>query len=786
MENSFTNVVTTSGHNTKNVNFVLLALITLLAPIAFYFGFPTLLFSIKLAVVSTLAILSLIIFLLGVLGTGEIEFPKSNIVLGSLLIVLVSFVSSIFSGNLSQSVVGNVFEIGTSGSMVLMFLVFLLAIVVGLSNKSSKKVVYTLMTSSLVVSLYTILSNFLRKGSGSSSLPASLVGSYVDLAIFMGVSAILAVYLLNFGNLGKKMKVGVWTTLILSMFVVGATSLKEINILMGVLSLVIFVYLSSFFRSHGSLWIKKSYPMLFVLAFSVVLIVSGTTVSGALSNMLGINSFDVRPNVSSTLNVIKGEWSRNPVTGSGPNTFSDLWAMYKPLDVNQSDFWGTSFFFGSGFVPTFLATNGAIGLLALLFFCFFYLKNGFKALFISLGDNDKRFAPVFLFISSLFILIASFIYNPGISTFVLGSVLTGLFVSSLTHLDIVKVSKINIFSNPKANFISVFLIVVCIISSIYGGYVVWEKIVASISFNKAVIAMNNTGNVDAARASIEKVVGIYNSDTYRRALAELHLVNVENIASQIPQNSTSIPDDVRVNLQNSVAGAVREAQAAVDWNRKNYQNHLMFARIYESLAAKGIQGASESARNAYIEVEKLNPFYPATRLALARLDIIENKADDARKNINKAIELKPNYTDAYFLLTQLEVASNNISGAIKAAESATLVDPLNAGLFFQLGLLKYNAGDFAGSGVALENALRIVPEYANAKYFLGLSYAKLGNLESARVQFEDLAKTNPDNADVLFVLENLRKGKSPFADAKPPINPRPERATNPPVEEGNQ
>ena len=56
-------------------------------------------------------------------------------------------------------------------------------------------------------------------------------------------------------------------------------------------------------------------------------------------------------------------------------------------------------------------------------------------------------------------------------------------------------------------------------------------------------------------------------------------------------------------------------------------------------------------------------------------------------------------------------------------------------------------------------------------------------IDKHHAQFEELAKTNAENAEVNFILENLREGKSPFADAQPPIDAKPEKRKTLPVTE---
>ncbi|MEK9177840.1 MAG: tetratricopeptide repeat protein, partial [Patescibacteria group bacterium] len=134
----------------------------------------------------------------------------------------------------------------------------------------------------------------------------------------------------------------------------------------------------------------------------------------------------------------------------------------------------------------------------------------------------------------------------------------------------------------------------------------------------------------------------------------------------------------------------------------------------------------------------------------------------------------------------IQVAQGNLKDAIISTQVATQMSPQSPLLFFQLGLLQYNAKNYASSTETLERALTLTPEYANAKYFLGLSYVRMNRIADAIAIFTDLAKTNPDNKEISFILTNLEAGKSPFADAKPPVTSTPEKRATLPVKEKKQ
>ena len=121
--------------------------------------------------------------------------------------------------------------------------------------------------------------------------------------------------------------------------------------------------------------------------------------------------------------------------------------------------------------------------------------------------------------------------------------------------------------------------------------------------------------------------------------------------------------------------------------------------------------------------------------------------------------------------------------AIVSSQVATQINPNDPLLFFQLGILQYDDKDYANAVTSLEKAVSLSSQYANARYFLGLSYVRVGRNSDAILQFEELAKTNPDNKEVAFILSNLKAGKSPFSDAKPPIDSKPEKRKTLPVSE---
>ena len=93
----------------KNMFVGVFLLTVFLIPLVFYPGQASLSYSMKIAFLSTLGTLSIVLLLLNILGTGEIEFPKTKIIAALFLLPLAALISSLVSGNIMSTVVGNVF-----------------------------------------------------------------------------------------------------------------------------------------------------------------------------------------------------------------------------------------------------------------------------------------------------------------------------------------------------------------------------------------------------------------------------------------------------------------------------------------------------------------------------------------------------------------------------------------------------------------------------------------------------------------------------------------------------
>ena len=450
--------------------------------------------------------------------------------------------------------------------------------------------------------------------------------------------------------------------------------------------------------------------------------------------------------------------------------------------MNREIFWNIDFNSGSGAIPSSLVTTGVLGFAAWVTLLVLLVTAGLY--FFRRGENEDshiRSISFGTYLASLYLFSALFFSSPTISILLLAFAFAGMFSASLALQGRTQVVSLDFAKESAKNFATSLSLIVLLAVVGAGTYFSAEKLYAHYSFGKGVVAFNTVGNAKQARADIERAFLLSKSDLYARALSELAL-NEANVLASAPEPKPEELEGARNAFLEALQRGIVNAQEATRINPNNYKNWVTLARAYEPVVPLKINGAYENSKQAYERAIANNPQNPALYVLLARLEVLNGNLDLAKEEVGKAIVMKPNYTDAIFLLSQIEVTRGNIRGAIQSVESASTIsnDPT---IFFQLGFLYYNDKNFRRAIDAFEKAIILQPDYSNARYFLGLSYDKLGKKEEAVEQFAKVEELNPQNAEVKFILENLRANRAPFDQAKPPVDDKPEKRKNLPVSE---
>lgn len=747
----------------------------------------------KTVIALGLILVTFAIFVVARLKEGVLAIPYNLIFAALWALPLAYFVSALFAApNLSVAFSGTRIETDT---LFFVLIMALLTTVVPLLIRSKQGILsmYTgLLVSFLLLALYQGLRlifgvDFLSFGIFTNAT-ANLVGKWNDVGIFFGFMAILALITLEGLRLRALSQSVLFGVLGVSLFFVAVVNFTPVWIAVGLFALSFFVY--SFFRSklvgqqhaaeedQNSLLknAKISVIAIVVLVIAAVFTIYGATLGNALPTALGISHLEARPSWQSTAGILKATYAENAFLGSGPNTFVNQWASFKPSEINTSLFWGVDFSSGIGLIPTAFVTTGLLGAAAWIAFLGLLVYLGIKALLLRpAGEGFSYYLTLSSFIASVYLWIFSIVYVPNVVLIVMAFLFSGLFLASLRHQGLLKEKRFVFAENPRLGFVSVLGLTVVLILTLIGVFLLGERYVSASQFQRAVVSLNMEGDLDKAEIHLLRAISVKEIDNYRQLAAEMQLLRLNTILNDAEGNI----DERRQQFQEELAEGIQHAQRATEIRPENYQNWLTLGRVYQAVVPLQIQGAYDNAVQSFDRAKALAPHHPQIYLAYAELEAVAGNNAAAKEYLNQALAEKNNYTAAVFLLAQLQIAEGDLENALQSVQAATILAPQNPVVFFQHGLLLYNKQDFTGAISALERAVALNEVYANARYFLGLAYVKEDHTQEAIAQFTRIQELNPDNREVALILTNLREGKEPFAGSE--VTP-PEDRDAPPIE----
>ncbi|NTV44662.1 MAG: tetratricopeptide repeat protein [Candidatus Yonathbacteria bacterium] len=726
----------------------------------------------KMTLISLVAIVSLILFIVDILRNGELTIPRTRMFGAAGLLFLAVFVAGILSPVMRVSIFGNGSEAATVVGMMTLLVIFALSSFVFLKETALRNAYRSLSIAGGLLAAYQVLNIIaLRLGSGILSfglftgLTSTPLGSWYDLGAFMGMFVILALVIIALVPKGTPGRLPAGVMLGVSLCMVGLVNFSLVWWILAVFALLLFVFSVSFGRSlHGESSshagpISVPFAPIIVLIVATFFLLPGDLDSKLLSQ-IGVNYTYIRPSWSGTADVVLSTWKtdiRSAVVGSGPNRFSSAWLVNKPAEINNTVVWNFDFDNGVGTIPTFAVTTGILGAIAWILFLGTFVVVGVRGILRTERTPERLYPIVSVFALALYAWIISIVYTPNIVMFAIAFIFTGMLVGILVRQGVIRTFSLSFLRDPRIGFVSVLLLVVVLIGSVIGGYSVVSRFIAGIEFSSGVTAINRDSNSVEGINHLVSAINLYETDTYDRALASAYIGRL----SQISEIGNA--DTAKVQFQETLGNAIAAAQRAVGYDPSSYLNYTTLGDVYATIASVGVAGAYDNAKASYASARDHNPYNPSLFLSLARLEIGQKNIQGARDRIADALALKGDYAGAIFMLSQIEASAGNMEKAIALSEQTALLAPNDIGALFQLGLLHYNKGDYASAILPLERAVRLSPTYANAKYFLGISYDNVGKNSEALAMFEDLAASNPDNKDVAAILGNLKAGNHALA-----------------------
>lgn len=512
---------------------------------------------------------------------------------------------------------------------------------------------------------------------------------------------------------------------------------------------------------------------------------------------------EVSPNFNATMDIgIKNLKAGHYFLGSGPGTFSYLFNLYKPVGINQTIFWSTTFNTGISAMTTWLGTVGILGVLALLFLIAAFIWNGILAFRSPApqlqGGLQYGTYSQLIFVAVIFMFAMWFLYAINFTTMAFAFWGIGLFLamnrSGLTQIEADQrgnyqhesvgnprksaFREIRVFTSPPKTFIFSLLIVGLMVGAVVGIYFEINRYIAELYFSKAL-------KTSSGQANYASAIQFWPYDErYFQGLSQAVFLELNDLLQKkdLPQ------EELRSRFQNITTDSIAAAKKAGELNSQNPFNTMLLGGIYENLIPF-VADAANFALSSYGAAISLDPKNPANYLALARVEVAKNELDKAVANLEKAIDLKADYAPARFLLVQIFDQQGKLNDAIKRAEELVVLNNQDVGSLFQLGFLYYKAGRYDDSKMVFERTVQLSPNYSNARYFLGLIYDGSTSLTTsekkakALEQFAKISELNPDNDEIKLILKNLKAGKAALFGIAPPA-PAPQNRAEVPVSEG--
>lgn len=609
----------------------------------------------------TLAIIS---WAISCFSEGKIVFPKSKIFLSVLGILLVYLASSFLSDNSSTSFFGIVLDVGTFWYISsAVFALFIASIVVD-NQAKNKLVLKGLISSFFIVFILQIVNLFVSipfLKNILSDKTSNLIGSWNSLGIFAGLAIIISIFIIEFYKPSKKKKIILSVLLFLALFLILSVNFYLIWLMLGIFSLFIFILklLNNSVSSKDSH--TKDFPTfsLVIVIISLFFLMFTRFLGGALPNALGIVNVEVNPSVETTLGITKDVIKSNPVLGSGPNTFNESWSLHKPLIINQSQFWNTSFVSGFGLIPTFMATTGILGIIIWLVFILLFIFSNVRTIFVFL--KNKYSLEYFLyFFASTYLLVSALLYPVSSSLFILAFIFIGISIGMISNkLD--KKITINFLQDPRKVFFVILTLVVILLSTLGLAFKYFEKFASVFYFSKTL----NATEVPVAENNIARAIVLNENDLYYRIGSQIYLSKINILISE-----ENVSDENKAVIQDSINQSILLAGEAVRLNPNNYLNHEFLGFAYKNALLLGIEDAYEKALESYQKASSLNPKNPLLKLEIARLFFSKQNINEARANATASLELKSDFVQALFFLAQLEESLGKNREALSYAENA--------------------------------------------------------------------------------------------------------------------
>ncbi len=707
---------------------------------------------------------------------GTFEVPKHRALMFIGVWVILALTSALASANHSVSLWGRGFSLDSwATTLVLGVFAFLVA-----SFAREQKRLVTIFLAAFtgsVIALVLQVSFFLAKNTafvtkyfGHIATQGTLLGSWVDFAYAAAMTFVLALMMYEVLSPKGFFRSFSLAAMVLSVIVLVFLNFKAAWIIAVVSSLLVFVYKSSVERSVSKLFPKQfdtsaesstRFPIasFAALLISLFFVLTSASVGVRIAQRVGINFTDVRPSFTTTNHVAGATLRRDPLLGAGAGRFGEMWELYRPLEVNQTEFWNVRFESGYSMFQTMGTTNGILVVIAFLCVMAAVVIHGFTMFSYKFPDAFSRFIAV----SSL-IMVVSFVglyifFSPGIVLVVWGFMYIGLLVGVSTLVKRTTTITITYLKDPRTSFFAILLLVVATIAACGATYATGNKFASITYYNRALLATD----IAVSKAHLDRAIRLSTNDVYLRTRAALAVQEFATTAQTDASNKAS--------LQRAFSEAESYAQAAVAWDRTSATNWLGLSQVYQLIASANDNDAYSAAVQAVEQAVARSPYNPQYRYSQAEIALTKADTTSALAFIAQAIELKPNYLAAYVLRAQVRLKAGETDAPVQELMSYIKVAPYDASAYLLLGQAFTSAQQYSRALEAFKYAREINSTDPNALLGIINTYSSLGNTTEALRALDEFAQQFPNVTGVAERRAQLQSFQTPVQTTEEQKNP---------------
>jgi len=715
-------------------------------------------------------LVALVLYGFATLRGGSIRLALAPVPAMLWIVAFAGFVAALLSGDFRDAVVGETFGVHTVLFIGLLALVATAWTILGENKQAIMRLFMLFALSTLALSVFHILrlvlgSDALTLGFFGGDATLSPFGGWNDLAIFFGLTIILAIVALEQLPLTRTGQVLFALVVASALAMLAVVNFFAVWVVLAIISLAVLIYALTKGRGESKPVFGKQFSAVSgtslgiscaVLIISVLFILGGGMLGNTIAGWTGISYIEVRPSIGATVEIAKDTYAEQALFGVGPNRFADAWRTFKDPAINESLFWNTDFAAGFGYLPTFFVTTGVVGGIAWVLFLIAFLVTGLRMLLRPVAtDRTWYFIGTVAFVGGLYIWGMSVLYVPGPVLLLIAALCAGLVGAAHAALMRTAGKEVRAVDNRRMSFVFVVVFIVTLIGSVGGLYYVGRHYAAVYVFNTGFVRIAEGATIDEVEQRTVRAFELSPDDAYARRLAEYQLARIQSLLA------VSEPTEVQQQeFTNALNTGINAAQIAVAADSSDPRNWNTLGNMYAALVPAEVEGAYERSLEAFVEARRYDPQNPLHLLVMSQLAAVAGKEAEARGYLTEAIALKQNYTDAIFFLAQLDIAAGNTEAALQATRAVVTLEPQNPVRFFQLGVLQYSDGQVAEAAASLERAVLLNPEYANARYYLALVYDALDRQDDARTQLARILRSNPDNPLVMDLLSRLERGES--------------------------